>query len=382
MNIVYLTNGRIPSRTANSVQSMKICAGFVAAGHEVTMVVPRFARTLPTSAELELQYGVPVRFRVEWLRGYRTIGRVAWEVRAAAHALRKRGDLYFTINMRLAAVLAGLGRATVLELHDPPARRLDDRALRSLTRAPGLRVFVCVSHALRQILADRIPGFSDCTVIVEPNGVDLERFRDAPSAAEARRRLGWEEVPLTAGYAGHLYEGRGFSMILTLADRYPAVSFRVMGGEPAAVEEAKATVGKRALKNVHVLGFIPNAQLPLYMQACDVLLMPYAREVRASGGGETAAFANPMKMFEYMAARRLIISSRLPGIEEVLDASNALLCAPDDPSEWSAALDRAHDPELRQRLAQKAWEDVIPYATDARARRVLAAAGVASVSEG
>mgnify|MGYP003578852559 CR=1 FL=1 len=44
MHIVYLTNARIPSRTANSVQSMKICAGFVAAGHEVTMVCASYGQ--------------------------------------------------------------------------------------------------------------------------------------------------------------------------------------------------------------------------------------------------------------------------------------------------------------------------------------------------
>ncbi|MEX1184334.1 MAG: glycosyltransferase [Gemmatimonadota bacterium] len=377
MHIVYLTNGRIPSKTANSLQSVKICAGFVAAGHELTMLVPRYTKTLPSPAELQQLYGVPIDFRIEWLRGYRTLGRVAWEARATAHALRLKADLYFTIDMRIAAALAALNRPTVLELHDPPPRRLDTWALRRLPGAPGLRAFVCVSHALRRILTDRVPGFGDCTVVVEPNGVDLDRFRASRSPADARRTLGWDEAELTAGYAGHLYAGRGFDMILTLAAQYPRVMFRVMGGEAAAVQEARDVVAGRGLGNVAVLGFVPNAGLPLYLQACDVLLMPYARRVFVSGGGETAAFANPLKMFEYMAAGRLIISSRLPGIEEVLGPDSALLCEPDDAAEWGAALERAHDPELRERLARRARQDVEVYGTDLRAQRILSAAGVA-----
>lgn len=373
MRIVYLTNGRIPSRTANSVQSVKVCAGFAAAGHEVTMIVPRFDRSLPTSAELEQLYGVPIAFRIEWLRGYRTLGRVAWEARAAVRALRTRADLYFTIDMRIALLLAGLGRPTVLELHDPPPRRLDEHALRRLPRAPGLRAFVCVSHALKRILTEQVPGFGAARVLVEPNGVDLDRFRAEPAPAAARRALGWDEASLTVGYAGHLYAGRGVDMILTLASRFPDASFRLMGGEPAAVDQTRATVAERGLANVDVIGFVPNAELPRYMHACDVLLMPYARQVRVSGGGETAAFANPLKMFEYMAAGRLIISSRLPGIVEVLGAESALLCEPDDEAEWTAALERAHDPELRARLAARARQDVEPYATEERARRIVAA---------
>ena len=48
--------------------------------------------------------------------------------------------------------------------------------------------------------------------------------------------------------------------------------------------------------------------------------MPYPRSIfGSSGSADSAAVASPMKMFEYMAVERAIITSDLPVIREVLN---------------------------------------------------------------
>ena len=60
-----------------------------------------------------------------------------------------------------------------------------------------------------------------------------------------------------------------------------------------------------------------------------------------------------------MAARRAIVASDLPSIQEVLkDGEHALLVAPGDPSALAAALrNLADDRELGERLAQAAFAE-------------------------
>ena len=248
------------------------------------------------------------------------------------------------------------------------------RALRYLARQGSLRTLVVISDALRRLLLDQFPDLSNTRIVVEHDGVDLARFRAHTTTHAARERLGWSRDPLTVGYAGHLYTGRGIELIMELAARFPHACFRIMGGEPAAIERTRIELRARDVRNVELLGFIPNAELPQYLFACDVLLMPYGRSVAVSGGGETAAFASPLKMFEYMAAHRLIIASRLPGVMEVLHDDNAVLCEPEDVACWSDALRAAHDAGLRNRLAERAALDVQHYAWDRRAQRILDAA--------
>lgn len=40
MKIVYISRSIIPSRTANSINVMKMCSMFASLGHEVTLLAP------------------------------------------------------------------------------------------------------------------------------------------------------------------------------------------------------------------------------------------------------------------------------------------------------------------------------------------------------
>ena len=207
--------------------------------------------------------------------------------------------------------------------------------------------------------------------------MDLDRYRNLPRAEDARSLL---ELPdqLTVGYTGHLYQGRGLDLMMGLARRYPDVNFLWVGGEEASVERWKARLEKQGLENVSLLGFVPNQDLPMVQASCDVLLMPYQRQIAVSSGGDTAAFASPMKVFEYLAAGRAILASDLPVIQEILNESNSRLLPPDDVEAWADALGSLlSDPGQRDWLAAHAREDASQYGWVTRAERVLDGLGPA-----
>jgi glycosyltransferase involved in cell wall biosynthesis len=119
-------------------------------------------------------------------------------------------------------------------------------------------------------------------------------------------------------------------------------------------------------------GFVPNAELPQYQAACDVLLMPYQRQVAASSGGDISRYLSPMKLFEYLACERPIVSSDLPVLQEVLNPENAILLPGDDIDAWAAALQTLEaDADLRRRLASRARQDAQQYTWEARAKKIL-----------
>jgi glycosyltransferase involved in cell wall biosynthesis len=169
---------------------------------------------------------------------------------------------------------------------------------------------------------------------------------------------------------GHLYAGRGVDLFLALAKSLPQAQFVWVGGR---AQDVKSWTQKIQSDNVVFTGFIPNRDLPLYQAAADILLMPYSRSIMgSSGSADSAAVASPMKMFEYMAAGRVIISSDLPVIREVLHEKNAVFCIPEEVGDWRVKIESLlRDDARRIELGEKAQQDAQGYTWVARAQRIM-----------
>jgi glycosyltransferase involved in cell wall biosynthesis len=349
---------------------MKVCEALVQVGHEVRLFAP--AETEPAGwSELSKHYGVRHEFDVVWKPSPKAFRRLdyIWYARAAA---RQFGSaLTYTWLPQSAALEAWLDKPVILEMHADVAGRLGAWWLREFWRSKRGRLLVTTAALRRRLEHSTRMMFPDAAVQVAPNGVDLERYQDLPTPAESRARLGLTEA-FTIGFTGHFYPGRGLELLFELAQELGQYQFLWVGGTPQAVADWRIRLREAQLENVILTGFVENSRLPLYQTAADVLLMPYTTSVAASSGQEISEIINPMKMFEYMAARRPIVTSSLPVIREILDETRAVFCPPTDTAAWKAAiLALATEPARRATLAANARAEVENYTWLRRAQRAL-----------
>jgi len=371
MRIAVFSTARIPSRTANSIQVLKVCQALQDIGHTVRLWLPG-AAARETWPEIASRYGIAGPIDIEWCGGVRWLRRYDYALRSFLRARIWGMDLCYAWPLQTAALASTLSAPTVLELHELPQGRFGPRLFRAYLRGRGARRLLPITASLRNQVAATypLPPHPDF-VHVAPMGVDLDRYQGLPEPHAARRRLGWPET-LTIGYTGHLYAGRGIDLLLKLALVRPQLRFVVVGGEPTSVEHWRQEARSAGAANLEFVGFVPNADLPRYQSACDVLVMPSQRQMAGSSGGDIGGVASPMKVFEYLAAGRAILASDLPVFREVLSESNAFLAPPEDVDAWAQALDdlSAH-PDRRARLGEQARRDATQYAWTARARRSL-----------
>lgn len=371
MRIVSIAAARVPSRTANSIQVMKVAQAMTELGHEVDLLLP--GPTPHVSWEdLSRRYGLRRRFSIRWLTAHPLARRYDFAARAVWAARSVPVDLVYAWSVPAAALSARLGVPTLLEMHAPP-RGWGRLWFSSFLRAPGARRVAPITYALEGILRreyagwERGPGGP-----VLPMAVDLEPYADLPSPAQARAQLGLREG-ITAGYTGHLYPGRGTDLMFELAGRHPEFQFLWVGGEEDAVEQwRKRQMDTAGISNLQIVGFVDQERLPAYQAASDILLMPYERHVGVSSGGDTAAFASPMKMLEYLAAGRAILASDLPPIREILHEKIARLVPPEDVSAWSHALrELGEGASQRETLGRAARVEAARHTWRDRAHRAL-----------
>lgn len=147
-----------------------------------------------------------------------------------------------------------------------------------------------------------------------PNGVDLETF--APALADGPEPADLPPRPRVL-FVGNVEHGRrevlDSSLLERLARDLPATAFVFIGAVPAG---SQASVELGPLPNVYMLGPRPRAELPAYLQAADVCVIPYRCTALTRS-------IYPLKLHEYLAAGRPVVatdfSRSLDEFREVVD---------------------------------------------------------------
>lgn len=249
------------------------------------------------------------------------------------------------------------GSSIWMSRHWETRRLLSEKSMLAIEDANlnGADLVVAMSRASRDELVGR--GVPDERILVNPNGVDVERFDVDGGKVRAKIGVGPDEILLgfvgTFGrWHGTTVLADGFARLIDLMpDRRSSLRLLMIGDGIQRAETEERLRASGAMDRAIFAGLVPQGDTPGYLAACDILVSPHVPN--ADG---TPFFGSPTKLFEYMAARRAIVASDLDQMGEVLsDDETALLVTPGDPEALAEALRRAAgDAALRSRLADAA----------------------------
>lgn len=136
-----------------------------------------------------------------------------------------------------------------------------------------------------------------------PNGVDYELFNKA-LAPETAIPSDIAQLPRPlVGYVGWLGYQVDADLLLYIAEACPDCALALVGPD-CLVDDGKRR-RLRTLPNVHFLGQKSIHELPGYLKALDVALIPYVI------GGHTLT-VYPLKLHEYLAAGLPVVTTALP----------------------------------------------------------------------
>ena len=225
--------------------------------------------------------------------------------------------------------------------------------------------FLTISQALSDYWArNGIPSYKQLAL---HDGIDEEEFRDPKTRDEARKELGLifnEKIVL---YSGNLYPDRGIEDILKLAKIFSKARFIVLGGPEDRKRYFEKKINNERINNINFIGWVPRKLVKNYLFASDVLLMIWTRKV------PTINYCSPLKMFEYMAAGRIIVGHAFPTIKEVLtDGYTAYLVDPDSFEELCIKMEKALNDSYPSNMAKRARTLALKdYIWSKRARKIL-----------
>jgi glycosyltransferase involved in cell wall biosynthesis len=202
---------------------------------------------------------------------------------------------------------------------------------------------------------------------IVPNGVDEQQFRPI-NPAECRKKLGLDEQSYLVGYFGGMEPDRGvadlISAIQLLRDKQD-VRLLLCGKEHPSTPLSYEWIIYR--------GMVSHAEMPLYLNASDVLAIPY----RISAFMDMGASC---KIAEYLMCERPMVSTRTPNFVANFplqaEELGAGLCDPEDVPGLARAINaQLQAPRLLTVPVEMAWSEIAASALAAIQSATRAAAG-------
>ncbi len=374
MKILYISHSVIPSIAANSIHVCKMTQAIANLGHDVELLAikPSIFNKV-NNKEIITQYGLKKDIKLKTFPRFRGMKLKDYFFQVSRYCKKHKPDLVYTRSIQIANIICNTGVPVVYECHgDIHETEIEDFKL--LIEKSHLMKVIVISKALYKILADKYDSKLKDKMYIAHDGVDLERFENNNKLPEFFREKLQLPQKYTVMYSGHLYQGRGIEIVFGLAKRFTDLSFVVVGGRDEDVNNCQKMASENEVSNILFTGFVNNGVLSEYLGAANVLLMPYQTKVSVAGNfGNSVSWMSPLKMFEYMATLRPIISSDLPALREVLDDNQSLFCQPDDIEQWANALHKLLDDiESSNLLAFNAFQNVKKYTWNVRAKNILA----------
>lgn len=183
-----------------------------------------------------------------------------------------------------------------------------------------------------------------------PNGVDFERINQAPKLTG--RDIASLPRPII-GYIGTIQEDRvDVDLIRYLALANPQKSFALIGGVWPGIRK-QVNDRLKQLTNVYFLGRKSFRETPQYLREFSVAIIPHKQN-------EFNRHTNPMKLYEYLAAGKPVVSTPGAGLDEFKD----YVYLASKPEDFNKALitaleeDSIDAVERRQaRAAHESWQE-------------------------
>jgi len=365
--LAYIANIRLPTEKAHGLQIMKTCEAIANKNVQVTLVAPKRHNHLKDDP-FDF-YNVSRNFSIRKL-GCLDFINFPWfkkftfwlESLTFFLAMKKtfknnNFDAYYTRDLIFALWLPKIFKKVFYEIHSLPEFP-DEKYKSAWNNSAGL---IVISEGIKIDLIKY--GVDENKIILVRDAADIKKFQAQESQNESRARLNLPLDKKIVLYTGHLYKWKGADL-LAKASKDLSEEVYLVGGTRRDIADFQ---NKYKFKNLHIVGWQEHKKIPQWLNAADVLVLPNSGVEKIS-----SHYTSPMKLFEYMAAKKPIVASDLPSLREVLDNDSAVFVNPDDVDSLVLGIKTIlNDKVLAEKISTNAYQRTREFTWDNRARKIV-----------
>ena len=315
--INYVHFSSIPSSLPSSLQVIKTCESFSKNNYDVTLIKPG---TGNKTVSITKYYGLKNKVNIKEFSSIDSFPQglkfYLYCFYCLIFILKIKNSITISRSYFICYLLLLFRQNVILEIHHDTIgeSRVTKFILNHLNffNKKNLLNVVAITKSVKKLFVDKYKVKPN-KITVLPSGSSI-RINSKPNFNYNKR--------LKIGYFGSLSTSKGINTIIKLSKIDKDNDYYIYGGSKNEIENLRK---KNMNNNLYFKDNVPYTKLPKIMIGMDILTIPYTNHIKSAGEvDDISKYTSPLKLFDYLAVGKMIISSDLKVLREVISPNNAV----------------------------------------------------------
>ena len=349
--LYYVAELNLPNKSAYSIHVLKMCEAFSKLGFNINLLIINHKN----KNQIFKSYNIKNKFQISSILNKSIklsfVSRIIFSLKILFDNSNKN-SIFISRSIVFALIASLFKKKVIIELHHEITgfSKIFYFLLKNLNLINNLN-YIFLNKRLNKIYKIDFKKS-----IILDDAVKIEDFK-------LKKSIKYKK---TCVYIGSFFEGKGVEQILRLALLNKNINFHLYGDKQFLKISQK-------IKNVKIFNFINYNKIPETLSKYEIALMPYQKRVKGRSSIWLEKYMSPLKMFDYLAARMIIIASNLEVYKHILKNNyNAVLVKVNDDKLWSQKIQKLfkHNGK-KNRLINNAYKTAEKYTWEKRCKKII-----------
>ena len=350
--LYYIAELNLPNKSAYSIHVMKMCEAFSKLGYKTNLLNINNLNLTKIFKVYNIKYRFNLISIFDKSLSLNFIFRLVFTYKILVKNFEKN-CIFISRSIVFALIASIIKKNVFLELHHQITgfSKILFNIFKFLNLTKNLK-FIFLHKKLKQFY-----NIENNKNIVLDDAADIKSFKN---------KIKKKKLKNTCVYIGSFFEGKGIEQIFRLAKINKKIFFHIYG-------EKKFLKNQSIERNIKVFDYVDYSKIPKILSKYDVALMPYQSKVRGRSSVWLEKYMSPLKMFDYMAAKMIILASDLTVYRHILKNNfNCILLKVNNDKNWSKALNNVFkDRKINNFLKKNAFKTAQEYTWDKRCQKII-----------
>jgi len=368
MKLIYITNTRLPSEKANSIQSIEMCKSFSNFFETVELWTSNVKNKPLDYKKISNFYNIRNPYLIKQIKNFDStilcgINQTLWaQIKNITFAINTCFKLLELRHEKSIIIFSRVWLVNYLYFFLKKLNLIKHKIFFELHQSSRFQIYMTRNSdgivVINKYLFNIVKNSNIKNILIAHDGVNPSTF------AESNEYLHTKKTFYEVLYTGSFSEHKGVKLLVdTIAKTPNNIHFKLIGGKGRQLEDLRYYMRNFSYSNrIKIIEHVSQDKLIEHINSADILVLPNLDV-------EQNLSTSPLKLFEYMYSKKPILAANIPSIREIVTENDVFFFDAGNHQDLARNLSLIIEKDCAD-LVKNSYEKVLEYTWDKRAKKI------------